>query len=179
MPETTAREIPLDYGDAAAEYAAVREGVGVIDRGDCGLVEATGRRGNMPPLHVHHRDDETFYVLEGRLTLFAAGAEPLELTAGEAGFARRGIPHTYRVESDDVRYLVIGSPAGFESFAREAGEPAEADEPPPPERPLDPVALAECAERYGIDLWPTGSMYGSNTTFGDQKCWPTPVTELF
>jgi folate-binding Fe-S cluster repair protein YgfZ len=43
MPETTAREIPLDYGDAAAEYAAVREGVGVIDRGDCGLVEATGR----------------------------------------------------------------------------------------------------------------------------------------
>jgi quercetin dioxygenase-like cupin family protein len=117
-----------------------------------GLVEATGRRGNMPPLHVHHRDDETFYVLEGRLTLFAAGAEPLELTAGEAGFARRGIPHTYRVESEDVRYLVIGSPAGFEAFAREAGEPAEADEPPPPERALDPVALAECAERYGIEI---------------------------
>lgn len=31
----------------------------------------------------------------------------------------------------------------------------------------------------GDDLWPTGAMYGSTTTFGDQKCWPTPVSELF
>jgi folate-binding protein YgfZ len=43
MPEATAREIPLDYGDAAAEYRAVRQRVGVIDRGDRGLIEATGR----------------------------------------------------------------------------------------------------------------------------------------
>jgi hypothetical protein len=32
---------------------------------------------------------------------------------------------------------------------------------------------------HGIDLWPTGPMYGGTTTFGDQKCWPTPVSELF
>lgn len=43
MPEAIAREIPLDYGDAAAEYRAVRQRVGVIDRGDRGLVEAAGR----------------------------------------------------------------------------------------------------------------------------------------
>jgi folate-binding protein YgfZ len=43
MPEATAREIPLDYGDATAEYRAVREGVGVLDRSDRGLIEATGR----------------------------------------------------------------------------------------------------------------------------------------
>lgn len=43
MPEATAREIPLEYGDAAAEYQAVRRGVGVVDRSDRGLVEATGR----------------------------------------------------------------------------------------------------------------------------------------
>jgi len=43
MPEATAPEIPLDYGDATAEYRAVRQGVGVVDRGDRGLVEATGR----------------------------------------------------------------------------------------------------------------------------------------
>jgi folate-binding protein YgfZ len=43
MPEATARETPLDYGDAAAEYDAVRRGVGVIDRSDHGLIEATGR----------------------------------------------------------------------------------------------------------------------------------------
>jgi folate-binding protein YgfZ len=43
MPEATAREIPLDYGDVAAEYGAVRERVGVIDRADRGVIEATGR----------------------------------------------------------------------------------------------------------------------------------------
>lgn len=43
MPEATAREVPLDYGDAAAEYDAVRRRVGVIDRADRGLVEVTGR----------------------------------------------------------------------------------------------------------------------------------------
>lgn len=43
MPEATARETPLDYGDAAAEYDAVRRHVGVIDRSDRGLIEVTGR----------------------------------------------------------------------------------------------------------------------------------------
>jgi folate-binding protein YgfZ len=43
MPEATARETPLDYGDATAEYDAVRRRVGVIDRADRGLIEATGR----------------------------------------------------------------------------------------------------------------------------------------
>jgi folate-binding protein YgfZ len=43
MPGATAREIPLDYGDAAAEYGAVRESAGAIDRSDRGVIEATGR----------------------------------------------------------------------------------------------------------------------------------------
>jgi len=43
MPEATAREIPLDYGDATAEYDAVRRRVGLLDRADRGLIEATGR----------------------------------------------------------------------------------------------------------------------------------------
>lgn len=32
---------------------------------------------------------------------------------------------------------------------------------------------------YGVDLWPTGTMYETTRTYGDQKCWPTPVSELF
>ena len=43
MPEPTAREIPLDYGDSAAEYRAVRAGVGAVDRSDRGVIEASGR----------------------------------------------------------------------------------------------------------------------------------------
>src|SRR3954462_6195860 len=90
--------------------------------GSLGLIEERGRRGDMPPLHVHHRDDETFYVIDGELSLFAAGRQ-LTLAAGEAAFAPRDVPHTYRVESDEARWLVITMPAGFESFVRTVSEP--------------------------------------------------------
>jgi mannose-6-phosphate isomerase-like protein (cupin superfamily) len=43
---------------------------GATSGGALALLDERGRRGNMPPLHVHRRDDETFYVLEGELTLF-------------------------------------------------------------------------------------------------------------
>jgi len=33
--------------------------------------------------------------------------------------------------------------------------------------------------QHGVDLWPSGPMYGGDTSFGEQKCWPTPVSELF
>src|SRR5919201_835898 len=59
------------------------------------LVELSAARDSMPPLHVHHRDDETFYVLEGELRLMLGGRE-IVLAAGQAALAPRGIPHTYR-----------------------------------------------------------------------------------
>jgi mannose-6-phosphate isomerase-like protein (cupin superfamily) len=54
------------------------------------LTELAGRRDAMPPLHVHHRDDETFYVLEGELTLFLGGRQ-IQVGAGprRARAARR------------------------------------------------------------------------------------------
>ena len=55
----------------------------------------------MPPLHVHRRDDETFYVLEGELTLFVPG-EQIVLGPGQAALAPRDVPHAYRVESDEA-----------------------------------------------------------------------------
>jgi hypothetical protein len=39
--------------------------------------------------------------------------------------------------------------------------------------------LRRYESHHGVDLWPTGEMYGSTTTFGTQKCWPTPVSETF
>src|SRR5262245_56995350 len=89
------------------------------------LVEIAGARGDMPPLHVHHRDDEAFYVLEGEMTLFT-GSREISLSAGEAAFAPKGIPHVYRVDSEEARWLGIASPAGFERFVAEAARPAEA-----------------------------------------------------
>src|SRR6188474_872601 len=55
------------------------------------LLDGRGRRGDMPPLHVHRRDDETFYVLEGEVTLFVAD-EQIVLDPGQAAFAPRDAP---------------------------------------------------------------------------------------
>src|SRR5918992_6157125 len=106
------------------------------------LAEERGRRGEMPPLHVHHRDDEAFYVIDGELSLFVAD-ERLTLAGGQAALAPRGVPHSYRVESEEAHWLVITTPAGFESFVREVAEPAPADELPPAGRPHDPAVLPQ------------------------------------
>jgi mannose-6-phosphate isomerase-like protein (cupin superfamily) len=115
------------------------------------LGEIWGARGNTPPLHVHHRDDETFYVLEGDLRLFMGDRE-IMLAPGQATLAPRGIPHTYRVESDRARWIVINSPAGFEQFLRAASEPAPGAELPLAGRHGDPAALAEAAADQGIEI---------------------------
>ena len=121
------------------------------------LIEMTQPAGDMSPLHVHHRDDETFYVLEGTLSVFA-GDEHIVLEAGQAYVAPRGVPHTYRAETD-VRSLLVGTPAGFEQFVRAAGAPAEALTLPPADRPVDPEALARTAAEYGIEiLGPPGTL---------------------
>lgn len=106
-----------------------------------GLVEMSAPKGDMPPLHVHQRDDEAFYMLEGCVTLFV-GEHTVELEAGECALAPRGVPHTYRAETDGTRWLVVGSPAGFEGFVREAAAAPAGD----------PGALADTAARYGIEI---------------------------
>ena len=125
------------------------------------LAELSGRRGDMPPLHVHRRDDETFYVVAGEITLFV-GDQQITVSEGQAALAARGVPHAYRVESEQARWLVINSPAGFEQFLRAASEPAPSAELPPPGRPFDPGALAQTAAEYGIEiLGPPGMLPGA------------------
>lgn len=122
------------------------------------LSELSGARGNMPPLHVHHRDDETFYVIDGEVTVFVGDRE-ISVDAGHATLAPREVPHTYRVESDTARWLVINSPAGFEQFLLAESQPAAAAELPPEGRPADPQALARAAAEYGIEiLGPPGTL---------------------
>jgi quercetin dioxygenase-like cupin family protein len=126
--------------------------------GSFALLEMCGRRGDMPPLHVHERDDETFYVIDGELSLFVGGQQ-LILGAGQAALARHAVPHAYRVESEDARWLLVTTPAGFESFVREVAEPAAADELPPAGRPHDPAVLAQAAAKVGIEiLGPPGAL---------------------
>jgi len=62
------------------------------------------------PPHVHHEDDEVWYVLSGRLA-FRLGDDQVEAAAGEAVCARRGVVHTFWNPGDDpARYLLVMPP---------------------------------------------------------------------
>jgi quercetin dioxygenase-like cupin family protein len=109
------------------------------------LLEATGPAGDHTPLHVHHLDDEGFYVLEGELTLWV-GDEKHVLRPGEGMLAPRGVPHTLRVGETDARWLVTSAPAGFEAFVRAVGTPEPLMAMP------DPEELAGIAAQNGIQI---------------------------
>jgi mannose-6-phosphate isomerase-like protein (cupin superfamily) len=117
------------------------------------LLEVAAPSRDQTPLHVHHDDDEGFYLLEGRLRLYV-GRESFLLEPGESALAPRGIPHTWRVESEQgARWLNVSGPA-FERFCLAADQA--------PGR-----SMAEVAAEHGIDIigppgtlpdgWPSGS----------------------
>src|SRR5262249_51810511 len=97
----------------------------------------------MSPVHVHDRDDETFFVLDGELRVFA-GEEEHTAGAGTVAVLPRRLRHAYVVTSATARFLTLHTPAGFEQFAAEVGEPARPlTLPPPPPRPPHPPPLAQ------------------------------------
>jgi mannose-6-phosphate isomerase-like protein (cupin superfamily) len=119
--------------------------------GHFALVESLAFQSTEPPLHIHHREDEAWYVLDGEMT-FYVGAETLKATAGSFVFAPRGVAHTFTVDVEPTRVLVFASPAGFEQFAVELGDPASDDERPPGLAMPHPDVLGTVAERYGIEV---------------------------
>ena len=92
-------------------------------------IETDDPRGSGPPLHLHHNEDETFYVLEGEVT-FLVGDERIDVAAGDFLFAPRDIPHAYVVRSERARILSTISPAGIEQLFVSLGTPVAGDEPP-------------------------------------------------
>jgi quercetin dioxygenase-like cupin family protein len=82
-----------------------------------------------PPLHTHPQD-ESYHVLEGRLTI-RAGEDRFALEAGGTAVVPMGVPHTFRVDSDTARVLVLSTPAGLDRFVRDGSVPADAPTLPP------------------------------------------------
>jgi quercetin dioxygenase-like cupin family protein len=118
------------------------------------LVEVLEPEGEAP-LHVHHREDEAFWVLEGEVT-FQIGEETIEASAGSFVFGPRDVPHTFTVNSGPARILFLLSPAGFEKFIYATSEPAkERTLPPAPEGPpseAEMEQLGALARQYGSEL---------------------------
>jgi quercetin dioxygenase-like cupin family protein len=119
--------------------------------GAYGLLESLIAPGFSPPLHVHHREDEAFWVLDGEFT-FRCGQRTFRGLPGSYVFLPRGVPHTFVVEGDKPgRLLTLISPGGGEAFFVEAGRPAERPTLPPP-GPIDFAALERAATRFGDEF---------------------------
>lgn len=124
--------------------------------GEFSITEVTGRRGHSltPPPHIHTREEECFYVLEGSIRCHVAD-ETFEVHAGSVAVLPRGVPHTYELTADHVRLLNLCVPAGFEEFYRTLSEPASSlTVPPAPEGPPDIARLVAAAARHGIEILP-------------------------
>jgi mannose-6-phosphate isomerase-like protein (cupin superfamily) len=119
--------------------------------GAYGLVESRIAPGFSPPLHVHHREDEAFWILEGELSM-RCGDRTFRVGPGSFVFLPREVPHTFVVESDTpARMLTLLTPGGGEGVFIEGGRPAEHDGLPPAAA-LDIDALARVSERFGAEI---------------------------
>lgn len=120
--------------------------------GRVAVIEHLSPRGSGSPLHVHRREDEWFYVIEGELTLWIDG-QIINATAGSFVYGPRDIPHTYTVSSDTARFLVVTQPAGFENFVRALAErAAERVIPPSAAEPAGVEAMTRLAAEHGIEI---------------------------
>jgi quercetin dioxygenase-like cupin family protein len=93
------------------------------------LAEQTSNAGYASPVHLHTREDEAFYVLDGKVSV-EVGDTMHMLSQGAWVFAPRNIPHSYKVESKRARWLVLGTPGGFDGWFFDTGKPADRLEVP-------------------------------------------------
>jgi quercetin dioxygenase-like cupin family protein len=118
------------------------------------VVECFLAPGFSPPPHIHHQDDEAFYILEGELS-GSCGERTWRGGPGTFVLLPRGIPHCFRVESDSpARVLQLGNGTGFERFIAEVGAPAQTLTLPPSPGESEIARMLVAAPKYAIELLP-------------------------
>ena len=117
------------------------------------LWEATVPPGGGPPPHVHSREEEGFYVLDGEVT-FRIGDERIVATAGTFANLPVGTPHSFKNESGKTaRMLISVAPAGLERMFFEVGVPlAEGATTALPPTKEEIEKLLAIAPKYGIEI---------------------------
>ena len=116
------------------------------------IVEMTEPPGAAAPLHVHHQEDEAFWILDGSAT-FEVGDVTIEAQAGDYLFGPRHIPHRYTVGDEGCRMLFITTPGGFEDLVIGMSRPAGSRTLPPPSN-VEPdwEQIAAVAKANGCEL---------------------------
>ena len=106
------------------------------------------------PPHIHHKEDEAFWVLEGKLEVLV-GENKFRASAGSFVHLPKGIPHSYmNVGTRSARFLTLMVPAGLEKFFEEVGKPGADVSSPPPFGEEDIDKLMAVAPRYGVEILP-------------------------
>jgi quercetin dioxygenase-like cupin family protein len=151
---SVATAIRAGEGEARWWFAALAEikASAADTDGQLTIVEVTEPPGAQAPLHVHHREDEGFWILDGDVT-FNVGDVTIEARAGDFAWGPRDVPHRYTVGPDGCRMLFILTPAGFEGLVRDMSEPAaERTIPPASDEAPDMERVARVAQAYGCEL---------------------------
>lgn len=150
-------DVSIDPG-AAPVYSVVGDRYTYLVTGDqtaggCFMFEAWVPAGGGSPPHVHSREDETFYVVDGEFEFVVDGA-PVRLTAGGFLFGRRDVPHNFRnVGAGPGKLIITVTPAGLEHFFAEVGTRlAGRGEAPVPPSPEEVARLIDAAPRYGLTI---------------------------
>src|SRR5215510_4608690 len=111
------------------------------------VVESRDVTGGGPPPHIHHREDETFQILEGEYE-WMVGDKKFTAQTGATIFAPRGVPHTYRyLGKSPGRLMCVITPAGFEGFFEEIGAM-------PPQQQQEIPRVMEIAMKFGLEFLP-------------------------
>lgn len=169
-------ESPQPYASTAAEppvyflgLPTVLRASGATTRGAFGLVEhLTLPPGFASPFHTHHREDESFYVLDGEIAVLC-GDSWTRAGAGTFVFGPREMPHGFAVLGHTpARVLLLCSPAGFEQFVAELSAHAPA--------PPDMARLIEVADQYQISIH--GPLPAVPDALADQARVPHPLEQL-
>ena len=133
-------------------FKAVSEETG----GEYALYSATVPPRVGAPPHIHHRETEAFYVLEGEFE-FVKGERTMRAGVGDFVHVPRGVVHGFTtVGQGPARFLAIVTPGGLhEQLLAGLGEPAQAETLPPlPAGPPDMQRIAEIARKYDTELLP-------------------------
>lgn len=121
--------------------------------GEMALIETLVPPESGPPPHLHEREDEVFYIIEGEFE-FLMGDERIRASSGSVVYGPKGTAHTYRnVGPGDGLFLATMTPAGFEHYFEEVGEPAgnsEGISARPEVTPEGVAKLLGAASGYGL-----------------------------
>jgi len=121
--------------------------------GQFALIEAVARKGNVPPRHIHHWEEESFYVLDGEMTV-SVGDRTIKATPGTMVCLPRDVAHSFAIESEQLRMLILLTPAGLERWFKEFSVPAPAMTlPPPAEVPYSKIEkMLDVSPQYGLEF---------------------------